>query len=69
MRTHCLAVILLCGVVWAVPTAPLLAENEGAGDLDRATLTKLSAKAFSELGDVIRLCRSALDKGLDEGNT
>ena len=36
--------------------------------VELATETKLSAENFSDLGEVIRLCESAMEKGLDEGN-
>jgi tetratricopeptide (TPR) repeat protein len=42
------------------------AENEGEEDLDRATRLKVVASNLSELTAVIRLCESALEKGLDE---
>jgi tetratricopeptide (TPR) repeat protein len=45
------------------------AENEGQEDLDKATEAKWDAKTLSDLDPVIRLCESALEKGLDEGNT
>ena len=56
-----LAVMLSGGSAWA--------ENEGQEDLDRATEAKLDAKTLSDLDEVIRLCESALEKGLDEENT
>lgn len=46
-----------------------LAENEGLEDLDRATEAKLTANDPIAWGEVIRLCESALEKGLDEDNT
>lgn len=36
----------------------------GQEDLDRAVELKLSARTFSDLGEVIRLCEQALQKGL-----
>ena len=45
------------------------AANEGQADLDRATEAKLSARTLSDLGEVVRLCESALAKGLDKDNT
>jgi tetratricopeptide (TPR) repeat protein len=41
------------------------AENEGQSELDQATEIKLGAKSFAELDEVVRLCRKALDKGLN----
>lgn len=45
------------------------AENEGQADLDKATDIRLTASTLSDLAEVIRLLESALEKGLDEGNT
>jgi tetratricopeptide (TPR) repeat protein len=44
------------------------AEGEGQPDLDRATDIKLTARTVADLGRVIELCESAIDKGLDEDN-
>jgi tetratricopeptide (TPR) repeat protein len=44
------------------------AENEGQEDLDSATEKKLSADNINDLNDVINLCESALQKGLDATN-
>jgi tetratricopeptide (TPR) repeat protein len=59
-----LAAAVLCGL----SAGRLLAASEGQADLDRATETKLNAHTFSDLGEVIRLCESALKKGLDADN-
>ncbi|GAB4135864.1 MAG: tetratricopeptide repeat protein [Thermogutta sp.] len=40
----------------------------GQADLDKAIELKLNASTFSDLGEVIRLCESAIEKGLDEAN-
>lgn len=45
------------------------AENEGLPDLDQAVEVKLTAQSLPELTQVIELCQSALEKGLDEENT
>jgi len=58
--------LLLAGIVAADRVA---AENEGLDDLDRATELKLTYSTLTDLGEVIRLCESALEKGLDEDNT
>jgi outer membrane biosynthesis protein TonB len=42
--------------------------NRGQADLDAATEAKLAASTLSDLGEVVRLCRSALKKGLSEDN-
>jgi tetratricopeptide (TPR) repeat protein len=44
------------------------ADNAGQEDLDKAIETRLSATTLSDLGEVIRLAESALDKGLDQAN-
>ena len=44
-------------------------ENEGQPELDQAVTAKLTANTLTDLGEVIRLCETALEKGLDEGNT
>ncbi len=46
----------------------VLAGNEGQADLDKATEARLNVRTFSDLGEVIRLCESALAKGLDKDN-
>lgn len=43
--------------------------NLGQDDLNSATEAKLSAETFNDLGEVVRLCESALEKGLDEENS
>lgn len=42
--------------------------TEGQADLDQATQLKLETKTLTDLGEVIRLCESALHKGLDAEN-
>lgn len=44
-----------------------LAAEKGREDLDAATQKKLEARTLGDLGEVIELCESALEKGLDEG--
>jgi tetratricopeptide (TPR) repeat protein len=44
------------------------AANEGQEDLDKATAAKLNANTLSDLGQVIKLLESALEKGLDPAN-
>ncbi len=46
----------------------VLEENQGQDDLERATEVKLTGTTLSDLDEVIRLCQSALQKGLDEDN-
>lgn len=45
------------------------AENEGQADLDQANLVKLRANSQKDLEEVISLCKSAMEKGLDEEST
>ena len=56
-----LAMALAAGRVWA--------EDAGQADLDKATEAKLNAQKLNDLAEVIRLLETALEKGLDEGNT
>ena len=66
MTRHFLTSSLLIAFV-LVPGA-LRAEDEGQGDLDKATKLKVIAEKFIDWGKVIDLCDSALKKGLDEEN-
>ncbi|NUQ62887.1 MAG: tetratricopeptide repeat protein [Pirellulales bacterium] len=66
---HAMRSMLLASLLVALLSAPAWAGNEGQEDLDKATQAKLTANTLSDLGDVVRLCESALKKGLDEGNT
>ena len=50
-------------------SATALAQDSGQADLDKATELKLSARSMADLEQVIKLCESALETGLDEGNT
>ncbi len=47
--------------------SPLLADNEGQADLDKATELQLTAESLSDMEKVIALAESALKKGLDQG--
>ncbi|NBW95331.1 MAG: hypothetical protein EBR28_01030 [Planctomycetia bacterium] len=62
MRSPALPLLLaLCmPVAWAV------AEERGQTDLDAAIDAKLSADNLDDFGAVLELCKSALEKGLDE---
>jgi tetratricopeptide (TPR) repeat protein len=55
--------------VLGVYVAAAWAANEGQADLDKATTAKLDAETTGDLAEVIHLTESALEKGLDEGNT
>jgi len=58
------ALAILAATPLAVP-----AQNAGQGDLDMATELQLTAETLGELEKVISLTESALDKGLDKGQT
>ena len=49
--------------------APEQKPPAGQADLDKATELRFKAKKLADLEEVIRLCRSALEKGLDEAGT
>jgi tetratricopeptide (TPR) repeat protein len=53
----------------ALAAGPARAQNDGQADLDKATEAKWDAKTLSDLDEVVRLCETALEKGLDKGNT
>jgi tetratricopeptide (TPR) repeat protein len=56
-----LVLIALAGPAWA--------KDDGQEDLDKATQAKLAVRTLSDLSEVVRLCESAMKKGLDpEGN-
>ena len=57
----------LAAIALIFSATQLRAENEGQADLDAATEKKLEAKTLGDLGEVIMLCESAIEKGLDEG--
>jgi hypothetical protein len=44
-------------------------KNPGLDDLDQATQLKVAAEGLADLNEAIDLMESALEKGLDEGNT
>ena len=50
----------------AVVGGPAPAGNEGQAELDQATQAKLTASTVTDLGEVIRLAESAMEKGLDD---
>ena len=43
-------------------------ENDGQDDLDKATEKKLSAESLADLSEVLKLCESAMKKGLSPDN-
>jgi len=46
-----------------------IAQNAGQEDLDKATELQLRTKSLADAENVVKLCESALEKGLDEANT
>ena len=54
--------------LFAWMATPGWAENEGRDDLDQATEKKLTAQKLGDLEEVAGLCRSAIKKGLAEGD-
>jgi tetratricopeptide (TPR) repeat protein len=44
------------------------AADEGRADLDKATQLRIGATSLNDLSEVVRLCDSALAKGLDQNN-
>jgi tetratricopeptide (TPR) repeat protein len=48
--------------------APIMAENEGQADLDKATQLKVTAESLDDLNEVVDHADSALEKGLDADN-
>ena len=67
-RTRILLVPAILAALFTF-AAPAVAENEGQADLDKATELKLTGEKMADLQEVIRLCESALKKGLDKDNT
>ena len=53
--------ITLCGSAWAQD-----AKDKGSADLDKAFDAKLNAASTKDLDTVVKLCESALEKGLDK---
>ena len=60
--------VVALGLAGTLVVGSARGQNEGQDELDRATELRLSAKTFTDLGEVIRLCERALEKGLDEEN-
>ena len=59
--------LLACFLLAAI-ASPVVAENEGQPDLDKATQLKVTAETLDDLNEVIDRVDSALDKGLDADN-
>jgi tetratricopeptide (TPR) repeat protein len=56
------ALFVFAARVWA-------GDNEGQDDLDKATEKKLSSETIEDLSEVLKLCESAMKKGLSPANT
>jgi tetratricopeptide (TPR) repeat protein len=67
MRRLLIGTFLLAAALALSPSAR--ADNEGQADLDKATELQLTAETLGELEQVIKLAETALDKGLDKGQT
>ena len=62
-------IAILLALATSVAGARAQAQNEGQEDLDHAIEAKILAENFRDLEEVIRLCKSAMEAGLDEANT
>jgi tetratricopeptide (TPR) repeat protein len=58
----------MCLLLVVAMTAPVIAENEGQEDLDKATQLKVAAETLDDLGEVIDKVDTAIEKGLDKDN-
>jgi tetratricopeptide (TPR) repeat protein len=67
IRNHKIIITTFFAATFAAAAA--WAANEGQEDLDKATEAKISANTLNDLGQVIQLTESAMQKGLDESNT
>ncbi len=63
------AIALLAMTISAFSAPTALAEDKGLEDLDAATDLQLQVESPQDLLQVVRLCESAIEKGLDEENT
>jgi tetratricopeptide (TPR) repeat protein len=68
MTIHRVARWLIVYLGAALCTVPAFAQNEGQGELDKATELQIQAQTLADLEQVAKLCEEALKKGLDEGN-
>ncbi len=64
-----LACLTLMAATSLALTSVALAQSPGQAELDQATDLKLDADNIEKLGQVIDLCKKALEKGLNEGDT
>jgi tetratricopeptide (TPR) repeat protein len=68
MKPASLRTLLVLSLFSLPAVSPARAAEPGQEDLDKATEAKLNATTPNDLGKVIDLLQSAIDKGLDEGN-
>lgn len=61
-------VFLTAFVLLAAIAAPVIAENEGQEDLDKATQLKVTSETLDDLNEVVDHADTALEKGLDPDN-
>lgn len=70
LLSRSIRIAVVISLVFACMDArPLLGQDEvpaGQADLDKATSAKLSASSMADLEEVIELCESAMEKGLDD---
>ena len=69
MTRMSITIAMFLALVSGLAGAPARAQNEGLDQLDRAIEAKISAESINDLEEVIRLCKGALEAGLDEANT
>lgn len=55
------------GIVFVAAVAAR-AQNPGQAELDKATELQVAAKSLTDLEQVVKLCETAIKKGLDDGN-
>ncbi len=59
--------LLACFLLAAI-ASPVMADNEGQADLDKATQLKVTAETLDDLNEVVDHTDSAIEKGLDAEN-
>ncbi len=69
VATSSLAVALSLLTLLTFNSSLVMAEDKGLDDLDKATDLQLTAQTSQDLDQVVSLCESALQKGLDKDNT
>ncbi|MGD0898315.1 MAG: tetratricopeptide repeat protein [Thermoguttaceae bacterium] len=59
---------IVLGLCVALGACRGAAADDGQADLDKATQLKIGASTVNDLAEVVRLCESAIQKGLDQNN-